>query len=89
MAVLSGVRNTWLNQSLIGIHRGIKDWSVTGKVVNRLEIYGPFDKDKKCYIRIFLSSSSPIGTNYSKYRFGLYARQMLLPLGPCGNINLL
>ena len=81
-------RNTWSNQNLIEIHRGIKNWSVSGKIVNRVQIFGPFDTDKKFFIKIFmLSTSSP--TNVSKYRFGLYARQMLLPLGICGNIDLL
>ena len=68
----------------IEIHRGIKNWTVSGKIVNRLEIYGPFDTKTKCLIKIFLLS-----TYNSGYRFGLYARQMLLPLGICGNINLL
>ena len=73
----------------IEIHRGIKNWTVSGKIVNRLEIYGPFDMKTKCLIKIFLLSTfGTFGTN-SGYRFGLYARQMLLPLGMCGNINLL
>ena len=71
----------------IGIHGttiAIKRRTISGKILNGLESYGPFDNKTVCLFVMNLKDSDK-----SSYHIGINAKQMLLPLGKCGNINLL
>ena len=64
-----------------------KKWSLHGKIPTHLEVYGPYRKSTECIIAY--SSIDVWLPHKSKFHIGIYARQILLPLGDCGNINLL
>ena len=60
---------------------------VYGKVPTHIEVYGPFMERTECMVTF--DSEGIWLPHRSKYKIGLYERQILLPLGICGNINLL
>ena len=62
----------------------IKRRTISGKILNGFESYGPFDDKTVCLFVMNLENSDK-----SSYHIGINAKQMLLPLGICGNINLL
>ena len=70
--------------SIHGTNIAIKRRTISGKIINGLESYGPFDNKTVCLFAMNLENSDK-----SSYRIGINAKQMLLPLGICGNINLL
>ena len=58
-----------------------------GKDPAHLEVYGPFDEDTQCKITYNSTNNNRNMRLRSKFKIGLYERQMVLPLGICGNIN--
>ena len=59
-----------------------------GRDSAHLEVYGPFDEDTQCKITYNSTNNNrDIRTLRSKFKIGFYERQVVLPLGICGNIN--
>ena len=52
-----------------------------------LEVYGPFDVNTQCKITFNSTINNRDMRLRSKFKIGLYERQMVLPLGDCGNLN--
>ena len=70
--------------SIHGTNIVVKRRTISGEIINGLESYGPFDNKTVCLFVMNLENSDK-----SRYLIGINAKQMLLPLGKCGNINLL
>ena len=61
--------------------------TLAGRVPAHLEVYGPFDEITECKITFNSTINNRDLTLRSKFKIGLYERQMVIPLGICGNIN--
>ena len=59
-----------------------------GKDPAHLEVYGPFDEVTQCKITYNSTNNNRnMRRLRNRFKIGLYERQMVLPLGICGNIN--
>ena len=65
----------------------VSNRTLFGKDSAHLEVYGPFDNVTECKITFNSTINNRNRAVRSKFKIGLYERQMVLPLGICGNIN--